>query len=192
MQILEQKLGTKRPVIVRAATSLFSGRGIDATSMRHIADASGIRESAIYRHFASKEELSREIFASWYGWYSGKLCEIVRGPGSISEKLRRVAAVELATAEEHTDAFLYFCENEPRFLRSLSAEVPRARAALLTLIRDGQRRNKIRKGNAGILADMLSGALCGAALSWVRRGRPGSLKRHATLVADACWGLVAA
>jgi len=100
MQILEQKPGTKRPVIIRAATSLFSQRGVDATSMRHIADASGIREAAIYRHFASKEELSREIFVSWYGWYSGNVCEIVRGPGSISEKLRRVAAVELATAEE--------------------------------------------------------------------------------------------
>ena len=192
MLILEQKPGTKRPVIVRAATRLFARRGVDATSMRHIADASGIREAAIYRHFTSKEELSREIFASWYGWYSGQICEIVRGAGSVNEKLRRIAAVELATAEEHTDAFRYFCENEPRFLPSLSADIPKAHAALLALIRDGQRQKEIRRGDAGLLADMLSGALCGAALSWVQRGGPGSLKRHAVLVADACWGLLRA
>ena len=159
--------------------------------MRHIADASGIREAAIYRHFVSKEDLSRDIFASWYGWYSGKLCEIVDGDGTISEKLRRIAAVELSTAQEHTDAFLYFCENEARFIRSLPVDVPRAYTAFLNLIKDGQRQKQIRHGNAGILADMLSGALCGAALSWIQRGHPGSLKRHTKLVADACRGLLA-
>lgn len=192
MQILEQKPQTKRPVIVREATRLFARRGVDATSIRDIADASGIREAAIYRHFESKEQLGREIFASWYGWYSGQLWEVVGGPGMVHEKVRRIAVVELAAAEEHTDAFLYFCENEPRFVSSLPADTPRAHAALSRLLKDGQRQREVRRGDVRILADMLSGALCGAALSWVQRGSPGSLGRHARLVGDACWGLVSA
>jgi len=71
MDILEKKPGTKRPVIVRAATLLFAEKGIDAASMREIAQAAGVREAAIYRHFAGKDDLAREIFASWYGWHSG-------------------------------------------------------------------------------------------------------------------------
>ena len=77
MDILEEKPNTKRPVIIRAATSLFAQRGVDATSMRDIAEAAGVREAAIYRYFAGKEAMSREIFASWYGWYSRQLREIV-------------------------------------------------------------------------------------------------------------------
>src|SRR5215469_2654572 len=99
MQILEQKPGTKRPAIVRAATKLFARGGVDATSMRDIADASGIREAAIYRHFASKEELSREIFTSWYGWYSRQLREIVHGPGETKAKVLGAARLELYAAK---------------------------------------------------------------------------------------------
>ena len=69
MDILEKKADTKRPVVVRAATSLFAEKGIDGTSMRDIAEAAGVREAAIYRHFTGKEELARDIFLSWYGWH---------------------------------------------------------------------------------------------------------------------------
>ena len=80
MKILEDKRDTKRPAIVRAATSLFAERDIDGTSMRDIAEAAGVREAAIYRHFAGKDELCREIFLSWYGWYCDELQRIVDGP----------------------------------------------------------------------------------------------------------------
>jgi AcrR family transcriptional regulator len=42
MDILRQKPDTKRPTIIRAATSLFAKRGVDATSMRDIADRAGV------------------------------------------------------------------------------------------------------------------------------------------------------
>jgi TetR/AcrR family transcriptional regulator, repressor of fatR-cypB operon len=54
MEILEEKPDTKRPVIIKAATSLFARRGVDGTSMRDIAEAAGVREAAIYRYFASR------------------------------------------------------------------------------------------------------------------------------------------
>src|SRR5262245_31605672 len=127
MDILRQKPDTKRPVIIRAATALFAKRGVDATSMWDIADAAGVREAAIYRYFPSKEEMSREIFVSWYGWYSRQLREIVRGPGDTKEKVHGVARLELTAAAEHTEAYTYFCENEARFLHSLPAAVPRVR-----------------------------------------------------------------
>jgi len=38
MEILGQKPDTKRPLIVRVATSLFAARGIDGAGMRDIAD----------------------------------------------------------------------------------------------------------------------------------------------------------
>src|SRR5712691_8623738 len=117
MQTLEQKPQTKRPVIVRAATSLFAKRGIDGTSMRDIAEAAGVREAAIYRHFTGKEALAREIFLSWYGWYCTELQRIIEGSGSTQGKLRQIVHHEFSAATDHADAFVYFCENEARFAR---------------------------------------------------------------------------
>jgi AcrR family transcriptional regulator len=192
MDILQDKPGTKRPAIVEAATALFAERGIDATSMRDVAEAAGVREAAIYRHFAGKDEMSREIFVSWYGWYSRQLREIVAGSGKAEDKVHRAARLELKAAEEHPQAFTYFCESEPRFLRALPREVPRIHEVLVQLVRDGQDRGEVRAGDARAIADMLGGALCGVTLSWIRRGRRGGLSRHAALVAEAAWAMIAA
>jgi AcrR family transcriptional regulator len=192
MNILDEKPDTKRPVIVRAATSLFAKRGVDATSMREIADAAGVREAAIYRYFASKEELSREIFVSWYGWYSRQLREIVRGPGGTKEKVYGAACLELSAAVEHTEAFTYFCENEARFLRSLPASVPRVRDVVIELVKQGQARSEVKAGDVGVLADMLSGALCTVALSLVWRRRRGSMDDQLDLIAETCWAMIKA
>ena len=108
MQTLEQKPDTKRPVIVRAATSLFAERGIDGTSMRDIAEAAGVREAAIYRHFAGKDDLAREIFLSWYGWYSEKLQDIVSGPAGTLDKLREIVRHEFSAVTDHSDGVRIF------------------------------------------------------------------------------------
>jgi len=192
MDILGEKPDTKRPVIVRAATSLFARQGVDATSMRDIADAAGVREAAIYRHFPGKDELSRAIFVSWYGWYSRQLREIVRGPGGTRQKVYEAARLELSAAAEHSEAFTFFCENEARFLRSLPAGVPRAREVFIELITAGQERREVKAGDAGLLADMLSGALCGVALSSIRRRRRSELNNQMDLVAAAFWAMIAA
>jgi TetR/AcrR family transcriptional repressor of nem operon len=62
MRILDEKPDTRRPAIVQAATRLFSRRGIDATSMRDIAEGAGVREAAIYRHFAARMNLPAKSF----------------------------------------------------------------------------------------------------------------------------------
>ncbi|MGK9369088.1 TetR/AcrR family transcriptional regulator [Melioribacter sp. Ez-97] len=46
-----------REKIVSSALNLFAERGYAATSIRQIAAEAGIRESSIYNHFRSKEEI---------------------------------------------------------------------------------------------------------------------------------------
>jgi hypothetical protein len=135
-------------------------------------------------------ELSREIFVSWDGWYSRQLREIVRGPGGTREKVYGAARLELSAAVEHTEAFTYFCENEARFLRSLPASVPRVRDVFIEFVKQGQARSEVKAGDVGVLADMLSGALCAVALSWVWRRRRGSMEDQLDLIAEACWAMI--
>jgi len=190
MQTLEQKPDTKRPVIVRAATSLFAERGIDGTSMRDIAEAAGVREAAIYRHFAGKDDLAREIFLSWYSWYCEKLEDIVSGSGGTLEKLREIVRHEFSAVTEHSEAFVYFCENESRFVRSLPPEIVSGRRVFTAFIKAGQARGEVFAGSPELLADMLSGALCAVALTWLRTGRRKKLNTQLEEVVRGCWHMI--
>ena len=191
MQTLEQKPDTKRPVIVRAATSLFAERGIEGTSMRDIAEAAGVREAAIYRHFAGKDDLAREIFLSWYGWYCEKLQDIVSGPAGTLGKLREIVRHEFSAVTDHSEAFVYFCENESRFVRSLTPEIVSARRIFTAFIKAGQARGEVGAGSPELLADMLSGALCAVALKWLRSGRRKKLSTQLEEVVQGCWRMIA-
>jgi AcrR family transcriptional regulator len=192
MQTLAQKPTTKRPVIVRVATSLFAERGIDGTSMRDIAEAAGVREAAIYRHFAGKDELAREIFLSWYGWYSGELQRIASGAGGSLDKLREIVRHEFLAATKHSDAFVYFCENEARFARSLPPQIVSARRILIRFIKSGQVAGEVRAGSPVLLADMFGGALCAVALTWLGRGQKKKLSSQFDEVVQGCWCMIKA
>jgi AcrR family transcriptional regulator len=191
MEILSVKPDSKRPVIVRVATSLFAKHGIDGTSMRDIADKAGVREAAIYRHFAGKDDLAREIFLSWYGWYCDKLQHIVSGAGATVDKLRGIVRHEFSAATDHREAFVYFCENEARFVRDLPPEIVCARRLLMMFIKTGQADGDVRAGSADLLADMLSGALCTVALTWLDIGRRKKLNAQIDEVVQGCWRMIA-
>jgi AcrR family transcriptional regulator len=192
METLQQKPNTKRPMIVRVATSLFAEKGIDGTSMREIADAAGVREAAIYRHFAGKDDLAREIFLSWYGWYCEKLRDIVSGPAGTLDKLREIVRHEFSAVTDHSEAFVYFCENESRFVRSLPGEIVSARRVFTTFIKAGQARGEVGARSPELLADMLSGALCAVALTWLRTGRRKKLNTQLEEVVQGCWHMISA
>ena len=51
-----EKRNTKE-LILRESLKLFSKRGYDGVSVRDIAKAVGIRESALYKHFSNKQEI---------------------------------------------------------------------------------------------------------------------------------------
>ena len=55
-----KKLTTKDKIIDEAL-KMFSYRGYDSVSIREIARAVGIKESSIYNHFKSKEEILTTI-----------------------------------------------------------------------------------------------------------------------------------
>src|SRR5262249_60896150 len=46
-----------RAAILRAATSLATGEGLEGLSIGHLADAIGMSKSGLYAHFGSKQEL---------------------------------------------------------------------------------------------------------------------------------------
>ena len=55
------KRGNTKAKILKVSTTLFSELGYKGASVRKIAAAVGIRESAIYNHYKNKEEIFLEV-----------------------------------------------------------------------------------------------------------------------------------
>lgn len=64
-----QKRNTKE-IIILEALKIFAAKGYDGTSVRDIAGAVGIKESSLYKHFRSKQDIFDNILISMNNRYN--------------------------------------------------------------------------------------------------------------------------
>ncbi|KIC91222.1 TetR/AcrR family transcriptional regulator [Flavihumibacter sp. ZG627] len=82
--------GTKKEVIVDAATRLFREKGFKAASMRDLAEAVGVEAASLYNHIQSKEELLQEICFKVANAFNQK-CDEIEASGIAN--IRKVEAI---------------------------------------------------------------------------------------------------
>jgi AcrR family transcriptional regulator len=97
--LLEAASPGKRAILT-SALRLFAARGVDAVSVRDIAALSGFTNPALFRHFASKDDLARVLFEACYvqlveaveaaaeddeprAWLAAVLREVARSPAAV-------------------------------------------------------------------------------------------------------------
>jgi AcrR family transcriptional regulator len=88
----ERERDEVRTKIMDAARDLFAKEGIEAVSMRKIAEAVEYSPTAIYQHFLDKESLLREICKEDFGNLAGTLNEIARE----DDPIKRIEQIGLA------------------------------------------------------------------------------------------------
>ncbi|MBN2248686.1 MAG: TetR/AcrR family transcriptional regulator [Coriobacteriia bacterium] len=103
---------SQRSTIIDAALACFARNGYDATRIRDIAEAAGVSEGALYRHFTSKEDLARELHVQAMATFSEELQDAADAPTS-TESLRKMAARVLTLYREQPAAFVYALVQAP-------------------------------------------------------------------------------
>jgi AcrR family transcriptional regulator len=78
--------------IRRAARRLFASTGYDATTMRAIASAVGIRAASLYNHFPSKEEILWDLTLTALTDLEASWADVARALPSDAEALDRLGA----------------------------------------------------------------------------------------------------
>ena len=130
--------------ILRSALKLFAERGLAATSIRDIADESGYTNPALYKHFASKDELALTLFETCHArvW---AICSAALANGKgFEEKLDSYIAAWLALLDTEPEVLAFLADSArvlwPRMsaaqrrktmiglARSLMRDAPRVRA----------------------------------------------------------------
>ncbi|HUN52615.1 MAG TPA: helix-turn-helix domain-containing protein, partial [Candidatus Sulfotelmatobacter sp.] len=71
-----------------AALRLFVDQGIAETSIRDLADAAGVAEGTLYRHYASKDALVADLFTSNYAAYAERIDALQRRHAGLRSKLQ--------------------------------------------------------------------------------------------------------
>jgi TetR/AcrR family transcriptional regulator, repressor of fatR-cypB operon len=97
--------------ILRAALTLFSERGLAATSIRDIAEASGYTNPAMYKHFAGKDEMALYLFETCHArvWTT---CSTALATGTDFEaKLAAFVAAWLDLLDTEPEALAFLADS---------------------------------------------------------------------------------
>jgi AcrR family transcriptional regulator len=97
--------------ILRAGLKLFSERGLAATSIRDIAAESGFTNPALYKHYASKEELALHLFETCHRRVWARCHAALSSGRSFEDKLERYVGEWLAMMDEHPDVLAFLSDS---------------------------------------------------------------------------------
>jgi AcrR family transcriptional regulator len=131
--------------IVAAARGLYLDRGPEAVTMRAVAERVGVTATALYRHFADKETLLREVAGEGSRLLGSHLFRALEAPTPLA-RLRSTA-----------DAYLDFALAQPQAYRALFDAPPDDDASPVALQQGAVRRflrDRVREAmDAGDLAE---------------------------------------
>ncbi|HVZ07459.1 TetR/AcrR family transcriptional regulator [Rhodopila sp.] len=116
-----QDLST-RDRIMRAAMRLFVAHGIDAVSLRDIADAVGIKAPSLYAHFRSRDALVQEMFQTGYAAYGRRLAAAAATEGRFPAKLDAMVRTVCRLQAEDDILFGFLLLTQHAGLRSIPIE----------------------------------------------------------------------
>ena len=82
------KRNTKEDILI-AALNLFAEKGFDGVSVRDIAEEVGIRQSSLYKHYESKQDIFDNILIRMEEQYQRMTLEVRAPQGAMQERLTR-------------------------------------------------------------------------------------------------------
>jgi len=150
---------SQKPAIMDAALRCFAELGYDATRVKHIAERAEVAESALYRHFPSKEAIAQELFATFIARYAGRLSAIAEGPDDPRDKLLAVVQLILDTYRAEPEAFVFAVVNTNRRLPALPPGTVYPMDVIESIVIEAQRAGRVRAGQSNLLASILLGTV---------------------------------
>jgi AcrR family transcriptional regulator len=108
--IQEEDPPAKREIL-RAAMKLFSQHGLAATSIRDIAEESGYTNPALYKHFASKEEMALFLFEACHRRLWTTCHTAIEEATGFEAKLEGYVGQMLQLVDQHPDVMAFLSDS---------------------------------------------------------------------------------
>ena len=147
-----QDASETRRTILQVAERLFATYGYRAVTTRQIADACGITQPALYRHFSDKQDLYIAIITASSTQLHAVLERIVQRHKSVHERLRLIA-LHMLNATQH-DLTMMFHDIHYELTPDARAKIEQSFAegvvqVLSSIFEDGMHRGVLRSPEQG-------------------------------------------
>ena len=165
-------LSKRQKEIVEAALKLISEGGIQALTMKNLANVLGITEPALYRHFENKHDILLNVLLYFKEETESIFSDIMKSDLSPIEKIKQIFVKHFEKFTSNPAiAIILFSEGifqlDERLLHNVKALMNFSAEKLTEMIREGQRTKTIREDiPAGELTLILMGTLRLQVLKW--------------------------
>ena len=144
----ERRLEHTRSLLLDAAEGVFAEKGFIAATLDDIAYAAGYTKGAIYKHFATKEELFLAVSDRYWRRYFDNFAEVMAaadevGPAELDKIAQRWRALSKDRGAEHAalgHEFALYLRRNPEARQRVAAKRAEVVEALATFIATGLER----------------------------------------------------
>jgi AcrR family transcriptional regulator len=158
--------------ILEVAVAAFNEFGYDATSMGVLADRLGLSKSAIYHHFASKDEILERALDQALGSLEGVLDEPAASEGSAADRLDHVlrGAVHVLVGELPYVTLLLRVRGNTEIERTALARRRAFDRRVMGLVEAAQAEGTLRTDIDGRIVERLLFGMINSIVEWYRPG----------------------
>jgi len=189
--MMPRSAGVKTKV-ERAAVDLFAANGFDGVSIADIAGAAGVSQGALYRHYASKEELGWALFSSAYLRTGEELDRIRTGEAEFEAAVTAMIAHFCALYDEDPALFRFMLITQHGFLPRIPSGSRTPVDAIADLVGDAIAENQLKPIDPALGAAVVMGVILQAATFHIYGRLGGSLAARAPMLGRAAIAAVAA
>ena len=144
---------TKKEAILDTALNLFVKNGIDATSIRSIANGADTAEGNIYRHFKNKNDLAREIFLNCTTKFRSAFQEAVEKEESPEEQIKALvrSIFDFAINMKREFAYIFIVFHREEIITKETLSKPLPKDVFVDILRKGMEAGDFRSVNPHIV-----------------------------------------
>jgi len=181
-----------REKLERKAMELFVVQGVAETTIRDIAEAAGVAEGALYRHYEGRDALILALFQRHYTAFAERLDAVQASQRGARAKLR--AMIEECAAVFDTDPvrFQFLLLVQHHSMRRLDPDHASPVDIVRKVVAEGMARGEIARRDPDLAAAWIMGLILQPATFKVYGRLPGPMLPLARELADACWRVLAA
>lgn len=176
----------KRDAIERSALELFVEKGVDAASIRDIANRASVTEGALYRHHRSKDDLVRALFQCHYESHDEQIREIEERNCSFSETIRDLVETFYTCHDEDPYVFAFIIVVRHRLLDEVRANGRNPVDRIERIVRQAIEAGEIPDQDAALSTQLIVGMLSQTVFAHRQGQLEGPLRQHAARVAECC------
>ncbi|MBI3708977.1 MAG: TetR/AcrR family transcriptional regulator [Proteobacteria bacterium] len=172
--------------IEKEALRLFVEKGVAETSVRDVAQAAGVADGALYRHYASKDALIWNLFSTHYTGFARRLDQLAAARGTRA-RLDAMIAGFCRFFDEDPVLFRFLLFVQHGQLRKITPEMPSPIDAVRSVIAAGMRRGDIPKTDSDLATAMVMGIVLQTATFTVYGRLRGPLLTRSRQLSTAAW-----